>query len=228
MKISNIIKQVVLCLSLVIWLTSCNKDITDFGFDGVLSGKLKDQAGNIVAGDITSNSLAIKVLGENDNVTIDLRVRGDGTYQNTKLFPKKSKVWVTGPIKMVGDTLRIDFSQNKIIQHDFIVIPFLTIKPPIVVGNPTSTSVTLSYEVIPNENKTPNLIEAYCSTNPYPNGSTGSGPSYHTLKVTMKANAGSVTISGLTAKTKYYIRIGARANGTTALNYSEQITITTL
>lgn len=220
--------QSIICISLLLlWFTGCDKNVTDFGFNGEISGKVVDQTGNIVAGDITSNNLAVKALGEGDQVTMDMRVQGDGTYQNTKLFPKKFKVWVSGPVTMTEDTLRVNFSSNSTLQHDFVVIPFLTVKTPVLVGSPTSSEITVSYEITGNNGNVANRMEIYCSTVPYPNASTGSGPQYDTKTVTLSNGSGNATITGLATGTKYYIRIGARAAGTTSFNYSEQIVATT-
>lgn len=227
MKVFNYVKQFTVIMSLLILMTGCNQDITDFGFDGSFSGTLKDGSGNMVAGDITNNNLVVKLLGEGDKVTIDLRVKGDGTYQNTKIFPKKSKIWVTGPVTMTTDTLRVDFASNNVINHDFVVVPFITVKTPSVVGAPTASSITLSYEMVPNSGKVPDLRQVFVSTNPYPNATTGSGPFFHTVVATMTTDTGNVTVSGLTSKTKYHIRVAARAKGATALNFSDQIIVTT-
>ena len=208
-------------------VTGCDKTVTDFGFDGAISGKVVDQAGNIVPGDITSTALSVKAMGEGDLVTIDMRVKGDGTYQNTKLYPEKYRIYVTGPVTPVDDTLRVDFTATKSVTHDFVVIPFITINKPALVGNPTATEVTISYEMTPNSGKTVTKREVYCSTVPYPNTSTGNGPFYHTVKSTLSTDSGNKTITGLTSGTKYFLRIGAQASGTTSLNFSDQITFTT-
>jgi hypothetical protein len=226
MKIIRKIQHIVVGLSILLFWTGCNEDVTDFGFDGAISGVVKDAAGNIVAGDITSNTIVVKALTEGDIVTTDIRVNGDGTYQNTKLYPKPTKIWITGPVTVTGDTLRVDFSENKIVEHDFVVTPFITVKPPVSSAS-TANSITVNYEMVPNNGKVPNLREVYCSTNPYPNASTGSGPQFVTFKVSLADNSGSATISGLTSKTKYFIRAGARAAGSSVLNYSEQIEVTT-
>lgn len=207
---------------------SCQKIITDFGNTCAISGNVKDQSGNIVPGDIASTGLLVKTLGEGDIVTIDIRVKGDGTFQNTKMFPKKYRIWVTGPVTPVGDTLRVDFSVDKKVVQDIIVIPFITIKIPVVIGSPTATSVDISYEIIANSGKAVSRREVYCSTSPYPNTSTGSGPFYSTVKKTLSTNSGNTSITGLVSKTKYYIRVGAQATGATGYNFSEQIEITTL
>ncbi len=136
---------------LLLVVTGCDKQAHEFGFDGAISGKIVDQAGNIVAGDITSTALSVKALGQGDIVTIDMRVKGDGTFQNTKMFPKMHKIYVTGPVTPVDDTLRIIFSTAKTATHDFVSVPFITIDKPALVGNP---DVTFSYTMTPNGGKT--------------------------------------------------------------------------
>jgi hypothetical protein len=227
MKISETLKRTAFGLLLILGISSCNENVTEFGFDGQISGTIKDQSGNIVAGDVTSNTLVVKALAQGDIVSLDIRVKGDGTFQNTKLYPNLTKFWVTGPVAMVGDTLSIDLSDNHIVQHDFVVVPFLTVKPPVVVGSPTATSISVSYEIIPNDGNVPNLRQVYCSTVPYPNSSTGDGPQYVTKTVSVTTDTGNADITGLTSKTKYYIRVGARATGSSVLNYSDQIEVTT-
>ncbi len=50
---------------------------------------------------------------------------------------------------------------------------------------------------------------------------------FDTKNATVTTNKGSVGITGLTPKTTYYVRVGARATGATAFNFSPQIKITT-
>jgi hypothetical protein len=233
MKITLKVIKIMFGLSLFMLLTSCNEDVTEFGFDGAISGMIKDQNGNFVAGDITSTNLRVMARGEGDNATIDMRVKGDGTYGNTKLYPKKFEITVSGPVTLVGNPLQVDFSKNKNVTHDFVVIPFVTAKPPVVVGSPTSNGITISYETMANEGRKIDRVRAFCSTNPYPNGSTGDGPYFHTktqsrtLNPTVDTATGNFTFTGLTPGTKYHIRLEARAGGQTLLNFSDQIIVTT-
>ena len=227
MKIIHKIASLIFCWMFLLLITGCEKTITDFGFDGAISGKVVDQAGNIVPGDITSTALSVKALGEDDIVTIDMRVKGDGTYQNTKLYPKKYRIWITGPVTPVGDTLRVDFTSTKTVTNDFVVVPFITVNKPALVGNPTATEANVSYEMTAASGKTVSKRELYCSTVPYPNANTGAGPYYNTVKVTLSTNSGSKAVTGLTSKTTYYLRIGAQASGATGMNFSDQITFTT-
>jgi hypothetical protein len=214
---------------MIILLTAnCEKIITDYGNDRSISGILKDPSGIVVPGDITSTNLSVKALGEGDIVTTDMRVHGDGTYSHTKLYPKKYKIYVTGPITMVDDTLNVDFSIDKSVIKDIVVTPFLSLTKPAVVGSPTATTIDVSYAITASSGKTVSKRALYCSTVPYPNASTGSGPFYATKTVTLNTDSGNASVTGLTSKTKYFIRIGAQATGATGFNYSDQIEITTL
>lgn len=228
MKIFNKISFLFFWCIVILSVLSCQKTITDFGNTCAISGSIKDEIGNIVPGDIASTGLLVKTLGEGDIVTTDIRVKGDGTFQNTKMYPKKYLIWVVGPVTTVGDTIRLDFSVEKTVVQDIIVIPFITIKKPTVTVDPTATTVDISYEIIAASGKTVSKREVYCSTNPYPNTSTGSGPFYTSIKKTLSTNTGNTSITGLVSNTKYYIRIGAQATGTTGYNFSDQIEITTL
>jgi hypothetical protein len=233
MKITIKVIKMMFGLSLFILLTSCNEDVSEFGFDGAISGVIKDQSGNIVAGDIASTNLRVMARGEGDNATMDMRVKGDGTYGNTKLYPKKFEITVSGPVTLVGAPLQVDFSKTKTVKHDFVVVPFVTANLPAVVGAPLTDAITISYETIANEGRMIDRVRAFCSTNPYPNGSTGDGPYFHTktasrtLSPTVGTATGNFTFTGLKPNTKYYIRVEARAGGQALLNFSNQIIVNT-
>ncbi len=224
MKKANIIT----CLSFIFMMviSGCNEPITDFGFNGGISGKILDQSGNIVAGDITSGGFIVNALGEEDEVAMIMRVKGDGTFANLKLFPKKYTVRVEGPVFPIDEVV-IDLTGNQQVEHNFTVTPFLTIAPPTLNGTPTATEIKVNYSITENNGKTAGTREVYCSNIPYPNASTGSGPYYSTVKVTLSANSGVATITGLQAGTRYFIRVGAKANGASAFNYSDQLIVTT-
>ncbi len=221
----KLIKDIGFLVLVIAVLTGCDKNITEFGFDGNLSGTVKDPSGNMVPGDITSDNLVVHALAEGDQTAIDIRVRGDGTFQNSKLYPVKTKVWLTGPVfPQTPDTIIVDFSKTSTQTLDLEVTPFITIAKPEIL-NKTSTSVEISYNMSGNNGKTPDVREVYCSTIPYPTSSTGSGPFYHTEKLELNDDAGVIVINGLTSGTEYHLRIGARADEET-MNYSEQVIFT--
>ncbi|HPF03868.1 MAG TPA: DUF3823 domain-containing protein [Bacteroidales bacterium] len=225
MKTKYILNSVIAVL-LLIMAISCDKPITDFGFDGGLSGTVKDAAGNIVPGDITNSNFVVRVLAETDVSTIDLRVKGDGTFSHTKLWPVPSKVYISGPIVPAAtDTVVLDLSGGQIV-HDFVVTPVFTIDKPVIVSTPSDTTVNVSFNITQNSTNTPSSREIYCSTVQYPNTSTGSGASYSTIKKSLSSNSGTYQITGLKWDTRYFIRIGVRSSST-QYNFSEQVTLTT-
>ena len=206
-------------------LFGCDEAITDYGFTGQISGRILDQAGNIVSGDITTNHMTVYVLGELDTEPIPIRVKGDGTYTNIHLYPQKYKVWLDGPVANASE-YNVDLTGNPVVQ-DFTVTPFLTIPPPSLVGSPTASDVTVSYSITENAGYTAKVRSIYVSTVSYPGQSTGSGAYWQTVKKTVTANQGTEKITGLKANTTYFVRVEAQANGTTQFNLSDQISFKT-
>jgi hypothetical protein len=227
MKIINKIGFLILSGLFLQMLGGCTKAL-DYGNICTISGTLKDASGNIVAGDVTTTNLMVRVLATGELVTTDLRVLGNGTFQNTKLYQKKYKVWVAGPVTMVGDTLRPDLSVTSTFKQDIVVIPFITVAVPAVAVQPTTTTVSISYALTANSGKTISKRQLYISTNPYPNASTGNAYNYTTQTVTLTTDSGTAAITGLVTGTTYYVRIGAQATGAAGFNYSDQIIIKTL
>lgn len=211
---------------ILLLITSCNKPVTDFGYDGSLSGKITDASGTFVSGDPNVANLEVKAQGEKDLIANIIRVKVDGTYANNKLYPQMYKVWLTGPIVPV-DTIEVDLRGGKAVTNDFVVTPFLTVSPPALEGTPSATQIAVNYNITGNGGRTPNLREVICSTVSWPNTSTGSGFYWTTKKVTVSTNSGTATITGLIAGTKYYVRVSARASGQILFNYSDQIVVTT-
>src|SRR5690625_704978 len=69
-------------------ILSCDDSITDFGHDGEISGRVLDQNGNIISGDITNVNLVVNLIAEGEDIPIEIRVKGDGTYLNSNLYPQ--------------------------------------------------------------------------------------------------------------------------------------------
>lgn len=193
-------------------------------FNGAISGTVYDSNQSIVPGDVMSNTLVVKVQGDGDLTPITIRVKGDGKFQNTNLYPKKYKVWLEGPIVPM-DPIELDLSGNQHSMKDIVATPYLTISNSII-DNPTSNSVKIKYLIAPNTSSAPVKREIYCSTLTYPTANSGSGPFYSSKKATITNNSGEITITGLNANTKYYIRVGANISGK-SMNYAPQIELTT-
>lgn len=225
LKYINILVVSLLCF----FVSNCDTVDTEFGNNAKLSGVVKGQDGDIVAGDITFPNLVVHALGEGAAVSTDIRVKGDGTYRNTKLFPKKYKIWIEGPVKVAGkDTVKIDFSIQRVHEYNFVVTPFIDIEKPVLVGKPSSSSIKIKYQMTANNDRTIAKREIYVSTVSYPNPQTGSGPFYHSKTVNLGSNKGTVTIDidNFSDKNKYFIRVGALASGANNMNFSQQVVVT--
>ena len=131
---------------------SCEDTITEYGFDGSVSGTLKDPSGLIIPGDLNSNNLVINALAEGDVIPIVIRVGGDGTFQNTKLFPVHTTISVSGPVFPV-EPVDADLSGGKNYEHDIVVTPFISIDTPSVSGTPSGSSVDINYSMAGNGGK---------------------------------------------------------------------------
>ncbi len=222
MKTKNIKIFILLLVSVV--LIKCDYHVSDFGFNGTIKGTVKDNNGDPLHGDLSSNNLLVKLLGEGDEQAIEIRVNGEGTYQNIKMFPKKHKVWVEGPI-VKSDTVNVDFSIDEIIVQDFTVTPLLD--PHITGGTANGTSVSVDYSIDENAGNVINKMEIYVSTVQYPTAATGSRENvYFTKTVELSQPSGTVVADGLESGVTYYIRIGAQASSSALMNYSNQIEIT--
>lgn len=220
-KVNTINKYVFLLLATVYmaFVSGCDGEIYDFGYDGEISGTITDQQGNIVSGDITVADLTVIALGEDDIEPIRMRVKGDGTYGNHKMFPQSYEVWIEGPVDAPAPVM-VDLSGNDMV-HNITVMPWLTMHTPELVGSPSSDEVTVSFQITENNGHVAEARLVYVSTGQYPSRSTGSGITWHTRQASMDENEGTVTVGNLEPDTRYFIRIAARAEGTNLWNLSD-------
>lgn len=229
MKRINFIRYFsIIIIAMLISFTSCNEPIYDFGFDGQLTGVVRDGNGNPVSGDVKLATFSVQALGELDMVPMVLRIKGDGSYANTKLYPQSYEVSLVGPfIESPTSPVTVDLTGGRAVSHDFQVTPLLAITTPSLAGNPTSTSVSVNYSITPNGDNTPNLREVYVSTVSWPTRTTGNGAGYRTVNVAVTDNQGVAEVTGLEPGRTYFVRVGARAAGQNLFNHSEQISFTT-
>ena len=216
----------ILFLPVLVLMTvmSCEFEETDFGLSGTIKGTVKDSQGNRIYGDVLTNDIVINLKGEGDQQAMETRLKGDGTFQHTKLYPKYHKIWITGPV-IFTDTIYNDFSEKVLLEKDFIVTPFIS--PELVSATVNGTTLTVEFSIVENAGKLVNKSEVYCSTGRYPTTTLGTyGNFYTTIKSSLTGLSGTKNITGLKSGTKYYVRIGSQANGTTLWNYSNQIEIT--
>lgn len=219
----NKVKHLAVIIGLVFLLSGC--DDLEPKFTGQISGRILDQNGNIVSGDVTSDDLLVLALGTEDTQEMRIRVLGDGTYTNTNLYAQTYDVWVTGAIT-APEKVTLDLRKGPV-KHDIIVTPFFTIPPPTLVGNPSSTEVTISYSITGNLGHIAEERAIFVSTVSYPSRNTGSGAEWTTIRKNVTEDSGNVTIGGLKSGTNYFVRVTAHAQGSTRWNLSDQIKFTT-
>ncbi len=217
--------KLILVTFIFIAVLSCDDEVTDFGFNGTISGMVKDSDGSPLFGDLNSNNLVIYLLGEGDEQPTQIRVDGEGTYQNLKMFPKAHKVWLEGPI-ISSDTISVDFNSQTTYEQTFTVVP--KISPKVISATAQGQAIAVDYTISPNEGNTVDKMEIYCSTVAYPTAATGSRTNvYFTKTVELPGLSGNVTIDGLESGIEYHLRIGAQAQGSAVMNYSNQVNVTT-
>jgi len=218
-KLSIVITVVLLSVTMI----NCSKKDDFSSYNGAIKGTVKDNSGLELHGDLNSNNIIVRLLGEGDQSPTDIRVNGDGNYQNTKMFPKVYLAWIEGPV-VKSDTVSVNLQGKGIMVQDFVVTPLILAK--VMNGTVSGKSVTVDYSLLENAGNLVDKKEVYCSTVPYPTASTGSLTNvYFTKTVQLPSISGGVMVDGL-ASGKYYIRIGARAKGSVLMNYSNQIIIT--
>jgi hypothetical protein len=208
----------------------CDDTITDFGFTGNISGMVTDQSGNIISGNSATNDLRVFVLGEDETQPLEIRVRGDGSYANTHLFPQLYKLWITGPVVTQAtpqNPISVDLRGGPV-THDLTATPFLTIDRP-TATSPAGNAISISYRITPTAAtgvQTGGNRVAYISTATWPGPTTGNVLNRtHTITRQLPNNAGTVTVDGLRPGRTYYVRVAARAVGTNLWNYSEQVSV---
>ena len=211
-------------LAAIFLLSNCDRTV-EVTFKGELRGKVVDQNGNIVSGDVTTDDILVLALGEKDTEAMRIRVLGDGTYTNTHLYEQSYVVNVIGAV-ISSEEFTADLNQGPV-ERNITVTPFLTIPPPELVGIPSANEVTVSYNITGNEGYEPEERIIYVSTVMYPSQSTGSGANWHTRRKTVEQDQGTVTIDGLESGTRYFVRVTARAEAITRWNLSDQIEFTT-
>lgn len=220
----NYIKSVILSVVSLI-LLNCEKQETEFGFDSSLQGTVLDNDGTPLHGDLSSNNLVVKLLGDGDEQAGEIRVDGEGIYQNLKLFPKMYKVWIEGPI-VKSDTVSVDLNSKPIYDLPFTVTPLTS--PRIITATDNGTTINVEYEITENMDNTVGRMEVYCSTVKYPTAAIGTRANvYFTKTVVLSSLSGNVLIDGLESGVKYYLRVGSQANGAAVMNYSNQIIVNT-
>lgn len=234
MKMNAItIKKIPILILMAIYVTvlsGCSETVTDFGYDGQISGMVLDGNGNPVAGDITNAALTVFALGEEDRVPLEIRVKADGSYANMHLYPQSYTVWIEGPVDAPGEQV-VDLTGDSV-EHNITVTPFLAISEPTVAISGDELSV--NYEISPNQGHIAEERVVLVSTVAKVGVNTGNGPRWETRVLTLDSNSGTATVtldSDLLNMAEergggnLNIRVAARSDQTSDWNYSIPIVI---
>ncbi|SHN31341.1 Protein of unknown function [Cyclobacterium lianum] len=229
------INQIFILALMAVYITSmsaCEETITDFGFDGQISGMIVDQNGNPVSGDASNPAFTVFVLGEEDRVPLELRVNGDGTFANLHLYPQSYDVWIEGPVDGPGPgELVVDLSGAPV-EQDIVVTPFLVISQPTV--SVSGNQLTVNYEITPSQGHETAERVVLVSTVAKVGVDTGNGPRWQTREVTLDSNSGTATVTLDTdllnmsqerGGGNLHIRVAARSEQTSDWNHSIPIVI---
>ncbi|WP_277482521.1 hypothetical protein [Catalinimonas alkaloidigena] len=213
-------------------LTACEETVTDFGFDGQISGMILDQNGNPVSGDASNPAFTVFVLGEEDRVPLELRVNGDGTYANLHLYPQSYNVWVEGPVNGPGQGELVVNLTGAPVEQNITVTPYLVIPQP--TANISGGELEVNYEINPSQGYVAEERVVLVSTVAKVGVNTGNGPRWQTRELTLDSNSGTATVE-LDAELlsmaqergggNLHVRIAARSDQTTDWNHSIPIVI---
>lgn len=227
------IKNIPILVLMAIYVTvlaGCSETVTDFGYDGQISGKILDQNGNPVSGDISNAALTVFVLGEEDRVPLELRVKGDGSYANEQLYPQSYTVWIEGPVDG-PDEQNVDLTGDPV-EHNITVTPYLAISEP--TASISGDELSVNYEISPSQGHVAEERVVLVSTVAKVGINTGNGPRWETREETLDSNSGTATItldSDLLNMAEergdgnLNIRVAARSDQTSDWNYSIPVTI---
>ena len=231
-------KYLILFIAFGIVFSSCEKDNYD-GPSAELSGTFIDKVTNQpLAQDIISGTVIELiehgwVVGQT-NVTQSLVIKGDGTYQNSLIFPGKYLIRaVRGNFQDIPpiDTFEIKKGINKL---DFMVVPYLRIKDPSIVKNGNTVTATFKLEQTTTQNVT--RIGLYV----HPNPNVGQPMKLvfvetNLNRVTTPTETFTITMNldnfkswtQLRQGDQYYFRIGALSSATSAkYNYAPPVRLT--
>ncbi|MDR8389693.1 DUF3823 domain-containing protein [Aliifodinibius sp. S!AR15-10] len=211
-------------------LAGCSETVTDFGYDGQISGMILDQNGNPVSGDVSNAALTVFVLGEEDRVPLELRVNGDGSYANLQLYPQSYEVWIDGPVDAPGRQT-VDLTGDRV-EHNITVTPFLAISEPS--ASISGGDLQVTYDINPSQGHAAEERIVLVSTVAKVGVNTGSGARWQTRAETVSSNSGTATITlddDLLSMAEergggnLHVRVAARSDQTSDWNYSVPIVV---
>jgi hypothetical protein len=227
MKSLSVQPYLVGILVMAVLASGCDDSITEFGYSGQISGLMTDQNGEVVRGNSATTDFRVFVLGPDEIEPLEIRVTHDGTYSNAHLYPQVYSVWVEGPVAVQAtaeNPATADLTGGPVTQ-DFTVTPFLSIAVPIPT-QPSGNSIDVTYDVTPVARTAVAEGVIWASTASWPGPTTGTvAQRTHTASASFTDASGTVTLTGLWEGRTYHVRVGARAEGESLWNYSDQASV---
>jgi hypothetical protein len=218
-------KNIFYLFLMVMLVASCELD--NFSApDVTLSGKVVDNVTNdmIENGGLNSGTVIMMYEG-NSKSAIYSSSFPDGHFVNSRLFAGNYKLVMTGPFKMMQDTVSVTLPMS----GDLIVkvLPNVRLKATLVSSAGTTATVKVDYEKVIST-QVLNKLGVVWSTITNPNVETFFGGGSKIDVVTsqnLTQGSNTYTITGLTAGTKYYIRaVGVSNAAGSYANYSTTVT----
>jgi hypothetical protein len=216
MKIFMIRKAIILLLVFALF-NSCGK-IDNYDFpDGGIYGTITDLTTDEGIQSEAPNGFNIKMFekGGMMNTPITFAGKPDGTFENALVFQNEYRILpVEGPFFNITDTAVVQVGSRT--EVNFSVIPFLTVTG--VTVTPGEGKVTVSYSISRTRvSGKINYRKTFVSKIPTVNNSFN-----HFVKSTATSSIPDATllattftdvVTGLASGTKYWVRVGALADG---------------
>lgn len=211
------IRNIITILFVIVVLNSCG-EIDNYDFpDGGIYGTIIDITTDEGIQSEAPNGFNIKMFekGGMMNTPITFSGKSDGSFENALVFQNEYKVLpVEGPFFNIADTTVIYVGSHT--EVNFEVIPFLTITG--VTVTPEAGKVVVRYGISrPQAGGKINFRKTFVSKIPTVNNSYNnfvkSTSTASTPDATLLSTTFTDEITGLTSGTKYWVRVGAVADG---------------
>ncbi|HEY0669408.1 MAG TPA: DUF3823 domain-containing protein [Sphingobacteriaceae bacterium] len=218
-------KKIYYLIFIILSVVGCNKIDNYDAPSATLTGKVVDDVTNETVQNAGVNSgTRIQLFEEDSKQPIVSNSFPDGSFTNAALFPGDYKLYPLGAFKIVGDTIRLNISG--VTTTEVRVLPNLRLKATVQNISGTTGTVKVEYAKV-HSTEVINQLGVVWSTIDNPNITTffGGGQKMETVtSQNLVSGEKIVTMTGLKAGTKYYVRaVGLTNNAGKYYNYSTTV-----
>lgn len=212
-------------------LSSCSVDDRIKELSASYEGRLVDMVtGENVPVEYSTASLLFGDLDYNPEQPVSYYIKPDGTFSNDRMIPGRYEVYARGAFVKVDTLHAYDMSGKE--SFELKVMPNISLKvTDISVSGGGRCSVSAEYTV--NCASSSMEFSLVWGTVPFPGAvtasiDTGAEASSWQKKYTVSGTEGTANVStpALAKGKTYYVRVGAKANGSDFWNYSDQYVVT--